>query len=203
MKSSQSFFNENQYYITPSDIIEFLYCKRFIYYMKCLGISQHEEKRFKVMMGRDVHEKREKHNKEYLRKKFGSCGKIVDVNLVSEKFGVRGKADEIHTLEDGNMCPLDYKFATYDDKLFETYKSQLILYAIMIEDVYHKTVNKGYIVYCREENRLVEVEITETDKEEIQSCIDEYRKVLNGYYPNATKQKNKCRDCCYTNICIK
>ena len=48
MKSFQNSFNEFNYYITPSDIIEFLYCKRFIYYMKCLGIEQYEEKRYKV-----------------------------------------------------------------------------------------------------------------------------------------------------------
>jgi hypothetical protein len=56
IKSSQNFFNENQYYITPSEIIEFLYCKRFIYFMKCLGIRQYEEKRYKVQKGREIHE---------------------------------------------------------------------------------------------------------------------------------------------------
>ncbi len=70
MKLSQSFFNENQYYITPSEIIEFLYCKRFIYFMKCLGIRQYEEKRYKVQKGREIHEKREKENRDYLRKKL-------------------------------------------------------------------------------------------------------------------------------------
>lgn len=203
MKSSLSSFSENQYYITPSDIIEFTYCKRFTYFMKCLGISQHEEKRFKVQMGREVHKKRESQNKDYLRKKINTREKLLDVNLVSEKYEIRGKADEIHYLEDGTMCPLDYKFAEYNEKLFETYKSQLILYALMIEDVFGKRVNKGFIVYCREGNRLVEVDITEEDKEKVYSYIDEYRKVLDGYFPNPTKQKSKCLDCCYTNICIK
>ena len=93
MKSSQSFFNEYQYYITPSDMIEFLYCKRFIYYMKCLGISQNEEKRFKVMMGREIHEKRATQNKDYLPKKIGSCNKMIGVNLISEKYGIIGNVD--------------------------------------------------------------------------------------------------------------
>lgn len=203
MKSSQSFFNEYQYYITPSDIIEFLYCKRFIYFMKCLGIEQHEDKRFKVMMGREVHEKRGRQNKDYLRRSISSCGKLLDVSLVSEKYGIRGKADEVHTLEDGTMCPLDYKYASYEEKLYDTYKSQLVLYALMIEEIYGKTVKKGYIVYCREENRLVEVDITNEDREKVVSYIDEYREVLDGYYPGPTKQKSKCLDCCYRNICIK
>ena len=203
MKSSQNSFNENQYYITPSDMIEFLYCKRFTYYMKCLGISQNEEKRFKVMMGREIHEKREGQNRDYLPKKIGSCSKRIGVNLVSEKYGVRGKADEIHELEDGTMAPLDYKYAVYDERLFKTYKNQMILYALMIEEVYEKQVNKGYLVYCREENRLVEIEITQEDKAIVLDYIEEYRNIMEGYYPQATKQKSKCLDCCYRNICTK
>ena len=58
MKSSQSFFDEFAYYITPSELIEFNYCKRFIYYMKCLNIPQFEEKRFKVQKGKEIHHTR-------------------------------------------------------------------------------------------------------------------------------------------------
>ena len=50
-------------------MIEFLYCKRFIYYMKCLGIKQYEDKRYKVEKGRELHRKKENENKDYLRKK--------------------------------------------------------------------------------------------------------------------------------------
>ncbi|OQX06467.1 MAG: CRISPR-associated protein Cas4, partial [Desulfobacteraceae bacterium IS3] len=41
--------------LTPSEIIEYFYCPRFIYFIFSLGIDQHEEKRFKVLMGREVH----------------------------------------------------------------------------------------------------------------------------------------------------
>jgi len=171
--------------------------------MKCLGISQNEEKRFKVMMGREIHEKREGRNRDYLPKKIGSCSKRISINLVSEKYGVRGRADEIHELEDGTMAPLDYKYAVYDEKLFKTYKNQMVLYALMIEEVYGKRVDKGYLVYCREENRLVEIEITQEDKARVLDYILEFHNVMKGYYPQATKQKSKCLDCCYRNICTK
>ncbi|MDI9475401.1 MAG: CRISPR-associated protein Cas4, partial [Bacillota bacterium] len=136
MKSSQSFFNENQYYITPSEIIEFLYCKRFIYFMKCLGIRQYEEKRYKVQKGREIHEKREKENREYLRKKLGVVSKEVSISLVSNRLKTRGKVDEVLTLEDGTMAPLDYKFAEYDDIVYSTYLTQVVMYGLMIEEIY-------------------------------------------------------------------
>lgn len=203
MKSFQNFFNEYEYFITPSDIIEFLYCKRFTYFMKSLGISQYEEKRYKVQKGRTLHENREKHNKGYLRKNIGSVKKDSNVELVAPSLGIKGRVDEVHTLDDGTMVPLDYKYAEYDEKVYITYKTQIILYGLMIEEIYGKIVNRGYLVYCRNGNRLVEVKIGEDSKEEARKVIDEYHKVLMGFYPKATRYKSRCIDCCYRNICIR
>lgn len=203
MKSSQVFFDENQYYITPSEIIEFLYCKRFIYFMKCLGIRQYEEKRYKVQKGRNIHDRRLKDNKDYLRKKIGVIHKEMDVSLVSNKYKVRGKVDEVLTLGDNTMVPLDYKFSQYEEKIYKTYRTQIILYALMIEEIYNKVVNKGYIVYCRGGYDIKEIEITEKNKEKTKKIIKEFISITQGYYPKATQYKSKCLDCCYKNICIK
>lgn len=202
MKSSQSFFSDFSYYITPSDIIEFNYCKRFIYYMKALGIPQNEETRYKVQLGRNIHELREKRNKEYLRKSINAVKKLNEVPLISEKYKLKGKVDEVNFLKDGTVAPLDYKFAEYKDIIFKTYKTQMIMYAIMIEEMFEKPVNSAYIVYCRGGNELVKIDINDNLKTGIVEIINEYSKVLCGYYPKATKSKSKCFDCCYRNICV-
>lgn len=203
MKSSQSFFNEYQYYITPSEIIEFLYCKRFIYFMKCLGIRQYEENRYKVQKGRTIHDKRENENKEYLRKKLSVVKKEIDVSLVSDKYKIRGKVDEVLTLADGTMAPLDYKFAEYDDIIYSTYLTQVVMYGLMIEEIYERVVKKGYIVYCRNGYTVKEIEIKQELKKEVKDIIVEFMNVAQGYFPKATKYKARCLDCCYKNICIK
>jgi len=203
MKSSRSFFNEFDYYITPSEIIEFSYCNRFTYFMKCLGINQHEEKRFKVQQGRTVHEERANQNRSYLRKSIGAVKKMIDVELVSKKYGIRGKIDEVCFLKDDSVVVLDYKFAKYEEKIYETYKNQMVLYAIMVEEVFEKACNKAYLVYCREENKLVEIEISCHDKDYITAEIAEFLEVLKGKYPLPTKFRTRCLDCCYRNICIK
>ena len=64
--------------------------------MKCLGIGQNR-KRFKVMI--DGKYEKGSQNKVF-PKKISSC-KIISVNLVSEKHGIRGNADEVHILVDG------------------------------------------------------------------------------------------------------
>ncbi len=203
MKSFQSFFNENNYYVTPSEIIEFLYCKRFIYFMKCLGIRQYEEKRYKVQKGRTLHSKREKENKDYLRKKLGVTAKDIDVSLVSDTYRIKGIVDEVLTLSNGTMAPLDYKFAFYDSKVYDTYRTQIVMYALMIEEIYGKVVDKGYIVYCRKGYDVKEIEITSQLKSKVNKTISEYLKVVQGHFPKATKYKARCIDCCYKNICIR
>ncbi len=203
MKSSQSSFNEFHYYITPSDMIEFQYCKRFIYYMKCLGIQQYEEKRYKVQKGREIHQKKENENKDYLRKKLGVLEKKINVDLFSEEYKIKGKVDEVLTLEDGTMAALDYKFAEFDEVIYSTYKTQMLMYSLMIKEMYEKNVKKGYLIYCRSKNSVKEIDIKEKDIKNLKKSINEYYKIVQGYYPNATKNKARCIDCCYRNICIK
>ena len=97
-------------FITVSDVMEYLSCPRFIYYMYCPGIPQHEEKRYKVLKGRALHEAREKVNRSYVRNKLQCVQKEVAVYLVAKRHYVKG---EVLFLEDGTAAPLDYKFAEF------------------------------------------------------------------------------------------
>lgn len=201
MKSYPGFFNEYIGYITPSDIIEFLYCKRFIYFMKCLGIPQNEDKRYKVQLGRNLHEKKGGANKDYLRKRIGTVRKLVEVPLISEKLKLKGRVDEVNFMEDGGAAPLDYKFAEYKEYTFKTYKTQMVLYSLMIEEMFGASVIRAFLAYCRGRHKLIELQITAEMKSEAVKVIEEYGKVLRGYYPTATRDRKKCPDCCYRNIC--
>ena len=203
MKSFQNSFDEFECYITPSDMIEFLYCKRFIYYMKGLAIPQFEENRFKVQKGREVHKRKEAQNKQYLRKKLGVVEKKIDVDLYSKKFKIKGIVDEVITLEDGTMAALDYKFAKFDEIIYKTYRTQMLLYSLMIKEMYNCEVNKSFLVYTRSSNLVKEIQIDEKDLDKLKKDIKEYFKVVKGYYPKATASKARCMDCCYKNICIK
>lgn len=126
-------------YITPSEVIEYLFCPRFIYYMNCLCIPQHEEQRYKVIKGRELHDEKKNINKNYLRKKLKCVDKDIDVYMSSDKYHLKGVVDEVLYLEDGTLSPLDYKFAEYRDTLFKTHKYQSVLYAILIKENYKKS----------------------------------------------------------------
>lgn len=189
--------------ITPSDVIEHLFCPRFTYYINCLKISQHEGLRYKVIKGRQLHDQREKENKEYLRKKIGCVAKELTVYLASTHLRVRGVIDEVLTLDDGSMAPLDYKYTEYRDYLFKTHKIQSCIYAMLIETTYKKPVHRGFICYVKDNAPLKEVLYKEADFEYTENVIDEiFRVILSGYYPKKTSWHNRCIDCCYKNICV-
>ncbi|VVB93767.1 CRISPR-associated exonuclease Cas4 [uncultured archaeon] len=189
--------------ITISDVLEYLFCPRFIYFMHCLDIPQHEESRFKVQRGREVHEEKRITNPEYLRKKLGVVKKEMNVFIASKKNHIKGIVDEILFLDDGSAAPFEYKFAEFKDKIFKTYKFQLALHAIMIKENYNIDVRKGFICFTRSNNHIEEVDFTEKDFKKGIEIIDEILEIIDkGFYPGRTKHKNKCIDCCYSNICV-
>jgi len=188
--------------LTPSHIIEYLFCPRFTYFEYVLRVPQQEDKFYKVKKGRDIHEKKSRENIDYLRRSIGVVDKKVNQYLTSDV--LRGEVDEVLTLEDGSMAPLDYKFAEYKDRIFDTYKTQLYCYALLIESNYQKEVNKGYLVYVRSKNKLVEIEIGQKEKDKVKSDIESIATIIEGnVYPKATRYKKRCLTCTYRNICTK
>jgi len=189
-------------FLTPSEIIEHLYCPRFTYFMNVLSISQHEEKRFKVQKGRSIHDAKTKINKDYLRKKIGATAKDKEVYLSSEKFHLKGIVDEVLTLKDGTMAPLDYKFAEYRERNFKTYLVQSLCYGLLISENYGKTVEKGFIVYTRSRNKLLEIEFKKNDLVQLEKITEEILLIIRkGFFPGKTSSKARCSDCTYRKIC--
>ena len=190
--------------ITPSEVIEYLYCPRFIYYMLYLKISQHEKNRFKVIRGREVHKTKSNINKKYLRKSIGVKEKLLEQKLYSSKYRIHGIVDEVLFLEDGTAASLDYKFAEYKDRLFLTHKYQAVMYSMLIEDNYNIDVKRTFIVYIRSKNLLKEIDVDKKMYGQVQEIINEIVEIIaKGYYPKKTENKRRCPDCIYRNICIK
>lgn len=190
-------------FITASHLLEYLFCPRFIYFEYVLGIPEYQEKRFKVEKGRTIHEKIRNMNPNYLRKKLGVKEKKSDIYLASPS-GLRGIVDEILFFNDGTAAPLDYKYAEYKDRTFKNHRFQLIFYARLIKYNFRVSVNRGFIVYTRSKNKLIEVPIYDKDFMALNAVISDILGIIRGCrYPKPTKYKRRCADCCYKNICEK
>lgn len=189
-------------FITPSEVIEYLFCPRFIYFMNVLDIEQNEHKRALVNKGRDIHHLKMVQNKEYLRKKIGANEKEIDVYLTSQKINLVGKIDEVLFLENNFAAPLDYKYAFWENRIYKTLKMQQTLYALLIEENFGRKVENAFLIYVRSNNHLEEIKITKSMKSEALDIVNEILDILHiNYFPRKTKNKNKCLDCTYRNLC--
>ena len=188
--------------ITPSQIIEYLFCPRFTYFEYVLRIPQYEERHYKVGKGREIHEQKAKQNMDYLRRKLGVQQKYQNQYLTNSF--LRGEVDEILVLQNGTMAPLDYKFAKYEGKVYQTYLTQLYCYAWLIQDNFGVAVTKGFLVYTRSKNKLIEIAITEKNREQVQKTAESIQTILQkNSFPKATKSKKRCVSCTYRNICVQ
>jgi len=155
-----------------------------------------------VQKGRQIHENKTLQNADYLRERIGVIEKLQNQYLTNDY--LRGEVDEVLTLNDGTQAPLDYKFAQYKDKVYDTYKTQLYCYAILIEGNFGKEVNRGYIIYTRSKNRLIEVNITASNKDKVKKDAENIIDIIsNNRYPKATRYKKRCITCTYRNVCTK
>jgi len=194
---------EQETFITVSDALEYLFCPRFIFFERCLRIPEHQEKRYKVLKGRELHESREKVNRDYLRKKLNCTRKEIAVYLTSKRLHFKGEVDEILFLEDGTAAPLDYKFAEFKETIYRTHKYQAALYGILIKEHYGVDVKRGFVCYTRSNHHVEEINFKEKDFERARQMVREILNIIQkGYYPEGTKQKAKCVDCTYRNICV-
>ncbi|MEM1323959.1 MAG: CRISPR-associated protein Cas4 [Bacteroidota bacterium] len=188
--------------LTPSHIIQHLYCPRFTYFERLLRIPQYEERHYKVQRGREVHLQKARQNVEYLRRRIGAVAKHLNQYLTNGT--LRGEVDEVLLLNDDTMAPLDYKFARYEDKVYSTYRTQLYCYAWLIESRFGRPVKRGYLVYTRSQNKLVEVPIARDHIAQVQRVVEDISTLLaRHHFPRATKVKKRCVGCTYRNICVQ
>lgn len=189
-------------FITVSDVIEYIFCPRFVFFMHCLDIPQREERYYKVLRGRELHESREKVNTSYVRKRLRCIRKKVSVYLTSHKYRIKGEVDEVLFLDDGTAAPMDYKYAEYSDAVHRTHKYQLALYGLLIMEHFGVPVNRGFICYTRSNHHVEEVKFQQKDYYVAIGMVNEILKIIQyGSYTNGTKDKAKCVDCTYRNIC--
>lgn len=187
--------------LTVSDVLEHLYCPRFTWFEKYQMLPEFQERRAKVQLGRSLHDTREHTNRGYLRKRLNAVDKRIDMSLVSERYCLRGRVDEVLFFKDGTAAPLDYKFARDPGVIYRTLRFQSAIYALLIQEHFQCAVPKGFVVYTRSNNAVRTIDFTPADFQEVGEVLKEMLNVIqNGYLPGRAAA-SRCADCCYRRIC--
>ena len=195
---------ESKPMLTPTEVLEYVWCPRFIWFINVQHIPQYEDKRYKVLKGREIHARRETDNKAYLRRKIGVVDKQIAVYLASPQLRLRGVVDEVLWLKDGTMAPLDYKYTKVNEyeKVFKTHQMQIRIYAALIQEIYKTQVNKGFVAYIRGPQKILDVPVLPEHLSEITQIVDDIFRIIQiGQLPKRAP-KSHCTDCCYKKICV-
>lgn len=181
--------------VDVSDIVQFLYCPRKVYFIKVAGIRILKPK---MEEGRRVQEEVAGKMRK-LAERF-NAKLLSNVYLESEKFSLAGVLDFV-LLSNDEAIPVDVKFSRFSSISY-AWKMQVTAYAILIEENLGKAVKKAYIFLVGEKERLMEVLIASEDKKALERIVEKVRELIETEeYPKAAKSK-RCGYCEVAKFCV-
>lgn len=176
--------------IDVSDLVQYLYCPRKVYFLKVQGVRI---ARPKMELGKELHSK----VKRVLKRLVGKV--YENVYLESRRYGIKGCVDAIVKRGD-NYVPIDVKYSRFQN-VFYQWKMQLVAYAVLIEENYGCEVREG-LIYLIQDRKWVKVGIFPEDKRRLIDIIAKVKKLIrDGSYPSAAKSR-KCNYCEVVKFCV-
>jgi len=185
-----------------SDITQYFYCPRKVYFMKTMGIKA--KPRPKMDMGKEEHEKEHRRVKE--RKTIYGFGEedikevIHDLAIENRQIGLYGMVDTVLILKNGEIVPVDVKYSKSRIAKIN-WRKQLIAYSLLLEAYFGVTVRRG-IIYLPEQRMQIPVEITIEGKEVVKEDIRKIKAMIaSEKMPNVNKGA-QCSYCEMDKFCI-
>ena len=194
-------------YYTVTDLKQFAYCGRIVYYEQCLPHLR--PRTYKMDAGRDMHEQEQKRALRRTLQKYAVADgrRIFDLALTDQVLGLTGIIDEVViTAEDGGeageIFPVDYKLA---NKVGSNHRLQLAAYAHLLEEQYQPgvrtTIRRGF-VYLIKPRRYVEVPITKRLRNHFTDLLQQVKEtVAQERLPSPPTQRSRCVSCEFRRFC--
>ncbi len=181
-------------YLFISALQHYAYCPR---QFALIHVEQAwAENRF-TAEGRILHERVDSGEKE----QRGALRYERSVQLVSERYGVKGKMDllEIENGDPPRYFPVEYKRGK--PKVEDWDRIQLCAQALCIEEMKNTQVSEGAIWYW-EVRRRETVEMNEALRRTTVAAIEGAREILTlGKTPSPIDKKQRCRACSLVDLC--
>ncbi len=181
-----------------SDLKQFHYCPRVVYYQYVLPVEH--KVTYKMERGKVAQEEIERleSRRKLVRYGLKEGRRRFNVWISSRRWGLAGKLDMLIETDSG-VFPVDFKFTR--GRPYKNHVYQLAGYALILEDVYGKPVNSGF-VYLILQQDAVPYDIGAELKEECVRTLQEIRGMVERErFPDAPSQRAKCADCEYQNYC--
>ncbi len=180
-----------------SDIKQYLYCPRIIYFTYVLPVEKKTTPKMEV--GKEEHLKTARlEGRRRLRTSGLTEGKrFFNTYLFSPRLGLEGVLDMYIAVPRGSF-PVDFKNTC---RLAVNHKYQLLAYALLLEDWLGRPVRGGFI-YLIPLGRAVYVEATPEARLYTKRLLGAIRGLIEReQFPAVPRRAGRCADCEYRNYC--
>lgn len=158
-------------HLNASDLTQYYYCKRKVYFLKVAGVQAPTRRKMEV--GKEEHSSESKRMLER-NDLFGiPREEVKEVTkrrfLSSEKLRVKGIVDVLLGLKDGSYVPVEIKY-TDDPGANLSRKKQLFAYMLLCEEALKSKCDFG-VLYFSVQNTSIRLTASEGDKESVKADL--------------------------------
>lgn len=190
--------------VTVSDVKQYLYCPRIIYFDHVLHVPKPFD--LKLSVGKEKHDSitaKEKRRKGALFYDpfLDHSNKLFKVELESERLGLRGVLDYLIKTEK-EYIPVDYKFGfSKKGGVHLNHKYQLAAYSLLVEANFDTIVRRGYIHYSKDQIN-VKIDFNDDLRKRTLKLISDIKNIVEKEIePSGTRMTARCVDCEYQRYC--
>ena len=148
---------KEQINLTVSDVKQFFYCPRVVFYTYCLHVKRPTT--YKMKEGNLEHDAIAEREERRSLKAYGLAEgeRQFNISLYSPRLALTGKLD-MAILSKNEVIPVDFKNTSGNASL--NHKYQLTGYALLVEDLWQKPVRRAFI-YLVPQKKAQEVVFTD------------------------------------------
>ncbi len=190
--------------LTASDVRQWVYCPRIVYYRLTQPLRRPVT--YKMAEGKLQHERIEELERRRTLRFYGLRSEELEgrverhfrPRLRSERLGLSGVVDLV-LVAPAEAIPVEYKHT--EAPLGLNHKYQLVAYALLVEDVWGRPVRRA-LVHFLPDDRLEEVAITPNGRTFVRKLLREIRSAAAAErLPPPTDRPARCVDCEYRLFC--
>ncbi|MBP8972746.1 MAG: CRISPR-associated protein Cas4 [Anaerolineae bacterium] len=189
--------DETRWLFTVTDLKQYMYCPRILYYQTCLPTIRPIT--YKMRAGVEAHGEERQRASRRSTQWYGlpEGQHLFDVSVQSSTLGLSGQIDEVVQTAT-EMVPVDYKMAR---QVGYHYKVQLAAYAMMLEETYQTQIRRG-VIYLIPTRKANEVPITRALRQQVLQTLDTMRAIAEREaMPPPTDWRQRCADCEFRRFC--
>lgn len=189
---------KEQINLTVSDVKQFFYCPRVVFYTYCLHVKRPTT--YKMKEGNLEHDAIAEREERRSLKAYGLTEgeRQFNISLYSQRLALSGKLD-MAILTKKEVIPVDFKNTSGSTGL--NHKYQLTGYALLVEDLWQKPVRRAFI-YLMPQKKAQEIVFTDNMRLFFKQTLAKIREMIEKEsLPSSARRRVHCTDCEFLNFC--